>query len=86
MAEDDRIGDVRGPGLMIGVELVEDRRSRRPDGDFANRVQAKAADLGLLVLTCGPQHQVIRWIAPLNATPAEIAEGLEIFGEALRTA
>jgi 4-aminobutyrate aminotransferase len=86
MAEDDRMGDVRGPGLMIGVELVSDRGSRRPDGDLANRVQARAADLGLLILTCGPEHQVIRWIAPLNASPAEIAEALEIFGEALRTA
>jgi 4-aminobutyrate aminotransferase len=85
MAEDERIGDVRGPGLMIGVELVSDRRSRRPDGELANRVQARAADLGLLVLTCGPEHQVIRWIAPLNVSPAEVAEGLEIFGEALRT-
>ncbi|HEV8489121.1 MAG TPA: aspartate aminotransferase family protein [Candidatus Limnocylindrales bacterium] len=85
MAEDERIGDVRGPGLMIGVELVSDRRSRRPDGELANRVQARAAELGLLLLTCGPEHQVIRWIAPLDVSPAEVSEGLEIFGEALRT-
>ena len=85
MAEDERIGDVRGLGLMIGVELVSDRKSRRPDGELANRVQARAADLGLLVLTCGPEHQVIRWIAPLNVSAAEVAEGLELFGEALRT-
>jgi 4-aminobutyrate aminotransferase len=85
-AEDERIGDVRGPGLMIGVEFVADAKTKAPDGDLANRVVAKAADLGLLVLTCGQQHQVIRWIAPLNVTPAEIAEGLELFGEALRTA
>jgi 4-aminobutyrate aminotransferase len=86
MAEDERIGDVRGPGLMIGVELVTDRASRRPDGALANRVQARAADLGLLLLTCGPEHHVMRWIAPLNVSPAEVAEALEIFGEALRTA
>jgi 4-aminobutyrate aminotransferase len=86
MAEDDRIGDVRGPGLMIGVELVSDGRSRRPDGELANRVQARAAELGVLLLTCGPEHQVIRWIAPLDVSPAEVSEGLEIFGEALRTA
>ena len=85
MAEDERIGDVRGPGLMIGVELVSDAKSRRPGGALANRVQAQAADLGLLVLTCGPEHQVIRWIPPLDVSPAEVAEGLEIFGEALRT-
>ena len=44
------------------------------------------ATLGLLVLSCGPAHQVIRWIPPLDAAPAEISEGLELFGEALRTA
>jgi 4-aminobutyrate aminotransferase-like enzyme len=37
------------------------------------------------VLSCGTAHQVIRWIPPLDATAAEIAEGVEIFGEALRT-
>jgi 4-aminobutyrate aminotransferase len=86
MAEDERIGDVRGPGLMIGVEFVTDRRTRKPDGALAQAVQAKAAELGLLVLTCGPEHQVIRWIAPLDVTGAEVAESLELFGEALRTA
>jgi 4-aminobutyrate aminotransferase len=86
MAEDDRIGDVRGPGLMIGVEFVADRERGAPDGATAMAVQQRAADLGLLVLTCGPLHQVIRWIPPLDVTAAEIAEGLELFGEALRTA
>jgi 4-aminobutyrate aminotransferase len=85
MAEDERIGDVRGPGLMIGVEFVADRATRRPDGPLAQAVQARSLELGLLVLSCGPEHQVIRWIPPLDATAAEIGEGLEIFGEALRT-
>jgi 4-aminobutyrate aminotransferase len=85
MAEDDRIGDVRGPGLMVGVELVRDRGTRAPDGALAEALMARCADLGLLVLTCGPAHQVIRWIPPLDVTAAEITEGLELFGEALRT-
>jgi 4-aminobutyrate aminotransferase len=85
MAEDERIGDVRGPGLMIGVEFVSDRRARTPDGQLAQAVQARAGELGLLVLTCGPDHQVIRWIPPLDVTAAEVAESLELFGEALRT-
>jgi 4-aminobutyrate aminotransferase len=84
MAEDDRIGDVRGPGLMIGVELV-DPATGNPDGALADAVRLRSLELGMLVLTCGAQHQVIRWIAPLDATPAEVSEGLEIFGEALRT-
>jgi 4-aminobutyrate aminotransferase len=85
MAEDERIGDVRGPGLMVGVELVRDRETKEPDGDLANDLVARCAELGLLVLTCGLAHQVVRWIPPIDATPAEIAEGAEIFGEALRT-
>ncbi|MDX6585523.1 MAG: 4-aminobutyrate aminotransferase, partial [Solirubrobacterales bacterium] len=85
MAEDERIGDVRGPGLMIGVELVSDRGSREPDGDLATALVARCAELGLLVLSCGNAHQVIRWIPPLDATAAEVSEGVEIFGEALRT-
>ena len=82
-AEDDRVGDVRGPGLMVGVELVRSRDGREPDGDLADRVMAACADAGLLVLLCGRQHQVVRWIPPLNVTAAEIAEGVEIFGESL---
>jgi 4-aminobutyrate aminotransferase len=85
-AEDQRIGNVRGPGLMVGVEFVSDRETRAPDGALVDRLVARSADLGLLVLSCGPQHQVVRWIPPLDVSAAEIAEGLEIFGEALRTA
>ncbi|MBI2776667.1 MAG: aspartate aminotransferase family protein [Chloroflexi bacterium] len=57
-AEDERIGDVRGPGLMIGVEFVSDRATKTPDGALVDRLIARSADLGLLVLSCGPQHQV----------------------------
>ncbi len=84
-AEDDRIGDVRGPGLMIGAEFVADPATKAPDGALVDRLVARSADLGLLVLSCGSQHNVVRWIAPLDVRPAEIAEALEIFGEALRT-
>ena len=86
MAEDDRIGDVRGPG-------PHDRRRvrpgpRRPGSRTAispTDLVARCAELGLLVLSCGLAHQVVRWIPPIDATAAEIAEGVEIFGEALRT-
>ncbi len=85
MAEDERIGDVRGPGLMVGVELVKDRTTKEPDGDLATALVARCAELGLLVLSCGLAHQVVRWIPPIDATDAEISEGVETFGEALRT-
>jgi 4-aminobutyrate aminotransferase len=82
-AEDDRIGDVRGLGLMVGVELVRSRDGAEPDGAMADRLMAACADAGLLVLLCGRDHHVVRWIPPLNVTAAEIAEGVEIFGETL---
>jgi 4-aminobutyrate aminotransferase/4-aminobutyrate aminotransferase/(S)-3-amino-2-methylpropionate transaminase len=78
-AEDPRIGDVRGPGLMIGVEFVKDRTTREPDGAFGDLLIARLADEGLLALTCGPQHNVIRLIPPLDVTRPELEEALGIF-------
>ena len=83
MAEDDRIGDVRGPGLMVGAELVLDRATREPDGATCEALLARAADEGLLVLSCGSVHQVVRWVPPLDVTAGEILEGLEVFANAL---
>jgi 4-aminobutyrate aminotransferase len=83
-AEDDRIGDVRGPGLMIGMELVRDRQARTPDGDLAEALLAGCADDGLLVLSCGPAHNTIRFIPPLDVSAAEIAEALDIVGRVLQ--
>jgi 4-aminobutyrate aminotransferase len=82
-ARDARIGDVRGPGLMIGVEFVTDRATRAPDGPTCEAVIQGCADEGLLVLSCGVQHNVIRWIAPLDVTSEEIAEALAIFERVL---
>ena len=81
--EDPRIGDVRGPGLMIGVEMVTDPDTREPDGDLGNALIAECADRGLLVLTCGPDHNVVRWIPPLDVERGEIEEAMGIFQGAL---
>jgi len=80
---DEGIGDVRGRGLMLGVELVMDRESRTPDGARADAAIARCADEGLLLLTCGQAHNTVRWLAPLDVTAAEIDEGLQIFGRVL---
>jgi 4-aminobutyrate aminotransferase len=82
-ARDARIGDVRGPGLMIGVEFVMDRATRAPDGPTCEAVIQGCADEGLLVLSCGVEHNVIRWIPPLDVTSEEIAEALGIFERVL---
>ena len=84
MSEHTAIGDVRGRGLMIGVEFVKDRGSRIPDGATADAVIERARNAGLLLLSCGIAHQVIRWIPPLDVTVPEVEESLRIFEGALR--
>jgi len=84
-AEDPRIGDVRGPGLMIGVELVLDRETREPAGELGEALTAACADRGLLLLTCGPSHSIMRWIPPVDVGRDEVEESLGIFQEALLT-
>ena len=84
-ADDPRIGDVRGLGLMIGLEFVRDGTTREPDGALCETVIQGCADEGLLVISCGVEHNVIRWIAPLNVTSAEITEALGIFRRVLRS-
>jgi 4-aminobutyrate aminotransferase len=82
-AEDPRIGDVRGPGLMIGVEMVKDRQTREPASELGDALSAACAERGLLLLTCGPSHNIMRWIPPLDVARDEIEEGLGVFQAAL---
>ena len=82
-AGDPRVGDVRGPGLMIGVELIQPGPARAPDGALGAAMMNRCADLGLLVLTCGPEHNIVRWLAPLDVSAEEVDEGLDIFTRAL---
>jgi 4-aminobutyrate aminotransferase len=81
-AKDPRIGDVRGPGLMIATEFVTDKVTREP-APIGDPLIEKLADAGLLVLTCGSHHNIIRWIPPLDVTSAEIQEALGIFERVL---
>jgi 4-aminobutyrate aminotransferase len=57
------VGDVRGRGLMIGIELVKDQGTREPNGDGRNQVIERAFELGLLVLGCG--ESTVRLMPPL---------------------
>jgi 4-aminobutyrate aminotransferase len=76
------IGDVRGLGLMIGMELVEDRATRAPAADLCHRLLEAAWREGALLLSCGTS--TIRLMPPLCITRAEADEALEILGRALR--
>jgi len=76
------IGDVRGLGLMIGVELVQDLQTRAPAHDEAEEVMIECFRRGLLVLTCGASS--IRFAPPLVITEAEADRALAMFADALR--
>lgn len=80
-AEHPIIGDVRGRGLMVGVEFTS--LDGRPTADIAARVQAECLQRNLLLLTCGSYSNVIRWIPPLVVTAEQIDEALTIFNEAM---
>jgi len=76
------IGDVRGLGLMIGVELVKDRVTKERAAEWRNQVIQKAFSKGLLLLGCG--ENTIRFCPALTISPEEVDVGLSIFEEALR--
>jgi 4-aminobutyrate aminotransferase len=78
------IGDVRGKGLMIGVEFVKDRETKEPAKELAQRVVDLCFERGLLTLSCG--RSVIRIAPPLSISKSEIDEGLRMFEEALGAA
>jgi len=75
------IGEVRGIGLMIGIEFVQDRASRRPAEKLRDVVVDRAFELGLLTLGCG--SSTIRVSPPLCITKTEIDEGLAILEQAI---
>jgi len=78
------IGDVRGLGLMIGVEFVKDRETKEPAKELTEGIIYRAFERGLLMLSCG--ESVIRISPPLNISKSEMDEGLNIFEEAITLA
>jgi 4-aminobutyrate aminotransferase/(S)-3-amino-2-methylpropionate transaminase len=80
------IGDVRGLGAMVAVEIVSDRESRTPDKAMTARILAAALERGLILLSSGTFSNTIRVLAPLTASDAIIDEGLDVMGAALEAA
>jgi 4-aminobutyrate aminotransferase / (S)-3-amino-2-methylpropionate transaminase / 5-aminovalerate transaminase len=75
------IGDVRGLGAMVAIELFEDGDPARPAAELTKQVVAEAAKRGLILLSCGTYGNVIRILVPLTASDALVAEGLEILAD-----
>jgi len=80
-----RIGDVRGLGSMLAIELVSDPATATPSKQLAQAVVGAALERGLLLLTCGVHGNCIRVLVPLVITDAELEEALEVWEEALET-
>jgi 4-aminobutyrate aminotransferase len=82
MQKHDCIGDVRGLGMMIGVEFVEDKASMKPAPELRDRVERGCYERGLIILGAGTN--TIRWSPPLILTRENAEVALEIFDEAIK--
>jgi 4-aminobutyrate aminotransferase/(S)-3-amino-2-methylpropionate transaminase len=80
-----QIGDVRGLGAMLAIELVKDPATKEPDPDTASATVTAAAERGLLLLKSGIYSNCIRVLAPLVLSDAELDEALGVWEEALDT-
>ncbi|HCL40831.1 MAG TPA: aspartate aminotransferase family protein, partial [Pseudomonas sp.] len=74
------IDTLRGKGLMQGMEIADDHRT--PRGDLAARLTSAAEAEGLLLLRCGTEGQIVRWLPPLTVSSAEIDEAVARFARA----
>ena len=77
------VGDVRGLGAMVGMELVVDRKTKEPASAFTKRLIEICRQKGLLMISAGTYSNIIRPLMPLVITDEQLDEGLKIIGEAL---
>ena len=78
-----KVGDVRGLGPMLALELVEDRRTKVPAAGLTKRTTRAAREKGLILLSCGLYGNVIRILAPLVIEDDDLDRGLELLEESL---
>jgi 4-aminobutyrate aminotransferase / (S)-3-amino-2-methylpropionate transaminase / 5-aminovalerate transaminase len=80
------IGDVRGLGAMVGMELVTDRATREPDKALTSRLLTAALERGVILLSSGTYGNTVRVLAPLTTSDEIIEEGLDVVEQALESA
>ena len=80
------IGDVRGVGMFVGVELVSDRAARTPDRELTTRVVNRMRDKGVLLSACAMGHNVLKIRPPLVLSADQAGMVIEVLDEALTAA
>ena len=81
LARFEEVGDVRGRGYLIGIELVQDRATKEPDVEMRDRVEIASFERGLILLGAG--NNAIRWSPPLILAKENVDVALEIFDDAI---
>jgi 4-aminobutyrate aminotransferase / (S)-3-amino-2-methylpropionate transaminase / 5-aminovalerate transaminase len=76
------VGDVRGLGAMVGMELVVDRQTKEPATALTKQLVARCREKGLLMISAGTHSNIIRPLMPLAITDEQLERGLTIIGEA----
>jgi 4-aminobutyrate aminotransferase len=79
----DQVGDVRGIGSMLALELVTDRESMEPAAEMTKRATEAARERGLILLSCGTHGNVIRILVPLVISDEDLDQGLDILEQSL---
>jgi len=77
------IGDVRGYGIMKGVEIVDNKNNKKPSKELATKIINNSKKNGLLLVSCGKEGNVIRFMGPLTTPLKQIKEAMEMFNQAL---
>jgi 4-aminobutyrate aminotransferase-like enzyme len=78
------IGEVRGKGYMVGIEMVKDKKTREPSSELANNIKTEMFKQGVLIHTCGHYSNVLRYMAPLIIEDDLIDNGISIFEKSLK--
>jgi 4-aminobutyrate aminotransferase / (S)-3-amino-2-methylpropionate transaminase / 5-aminovalerate transaminase len=80
------MGEIRQIGAMVAVEFVSDAQTKSPDGALVNRILDAAREEGLLIIKCGVERNVVRFLSPLTISDRDVSDALGMFGRAVAAA
>jgi 4-aminobutyrate aminotransferase/(S)-3-amino-2-methylpropionate transaminase len=80
------MGEIRQTGAMVAVEFVSDEQAKTPNSTLVQRVLDAAREEGLLLIKCGVERNVVRFLSPLTVSDQDVSEALGMFGRAVAAA